>query len=78
MLPTMFGGLGLPNCILLTFSTNILFLQRHWGFDGAPSYMSSFAYKCFLIKVGLYGNVVALPYSKFGFLVTKHTWFRNL
>ena len=36
------------------------------------------AYKAFLVKVGLSGNILTMNFALLGGLATKGTWFRNL
>ncbi len=76
-LPEMFHGLGMPDFVILAFANKVFLLQQHWGFDGPAAELMTFAYKAFMLEVGLYGNIFSLSFKSYGCLATKGTWFHN-
>jgi len=77
ILPERFQGLGMPNFVVVAFAAKVFFLQCHWGFEGAPAETMLWCYENFLIEVGLYGNIFSQDFSRYHFVATKDTWFRN-
>jgi len=49
-----------------------------WGLKHAVASMMEQAYKAFLVKVGLSGNVLTRNFALLGGLATKGTWFHHL
>jgi hypothetical protein len=77
MLSERFGGLGLPNFVVLAFACKIYFLQSNWGFENAVSQMMLHCYESFIVEIGLYDNVFSLDYDKWSGLATDGTWYKN-
>ena len=53
ILPKRYQGLGLLNFIVIAFSKKVFFIQCHWGSSDAPGSMLKWAYKHFVVEVGL-------------------------
>ena len=77
MLSERFGGLGLPNFVVLAFACKIYFLQSNWGFENAVAKIMLHCYESFIVDIGLYGNVFSLEYDKWSHLATEGTWYKN-
>ncbi len=55
----------------------VFFLLCHWGFDNAPGLMTKWAYKNFLIGVGLYDNLFLNDFYTVDHLSTDEIWYKN-
>ena len=77
MLGERFGGLGLPNFVVLAFACKVYFLQSNWGFENAVSSMLLHCYESFLVEIGLYGNIFSEDFSTWEMLATDGTWLKN-
>ena len=48
------------------------------GFESASAILMSHAYEAFQMEVGLFGDILAQDYIRYGCLATNGTWFANL
>jgi hypothetical protein len=78
-LPEMYQGLAMPYMPLVVLVEKLSFLLCNWSFQGlAHSNVLAMAYDNFLVKLGLYGSLLAWSFAKFGQLSTEAMWFHNL
>ncbi len=61
----------------ISLSLKLSFIQRSWVFDNVDSRALMMGYESFMVKVGLYGNLMDYDHKAYSILATNNTWFKN-
>ncbi len=62
----------------VAFAKKVFLIVCAWGFEDAPGKMMVWAFKKFMIDMGLYSNPFPLYYGCWESLTTKGMWFKNI
>ncbi len=55
-----------------------MFVQQTWGLANVDSRALMMGYESFMVKVGLYRNIMDHDYKAYSTLVMNNTWYKNI